>query len=214
MKKDFKYPLLNVFFDVDQVPCVFEKEVLETYPNIDKFTINYKAGNIHQEREFSSFVWDIGTENVMAVVDVEQFVRLYIETKNATDVGMEEFDVSMISKCDICDTLLLPDDELYVDGEDKRHLCDGHSSFDEDKDYYIGSDKIVYGTMRAFDKSSGESFWKTLRATTTEQADEQFKEFEESVPFTKWYYEIEIDEFLLDLSERQLQIVENLEELI
>lgn len=48
-----------------------------------------------------------------------------------------------------------------------------------------------YITFTAFDKNSSANFQKTYYTSRTE--DDLLGEFEKEVPFTKWYYEVEID---------------------
>ena len=48
-----------------------------------------------------------------------------------------------------------------------------------------------YITFTAFDKYSSANFQKTYHSSKTE--DDLLTEFEKEVPFTKWYYEVEID---------------------
>ncbi len=67
----------------------------------------------------------------------------------------------------------------------------------------------VYGQMIAFDKNSGATYSENLVAETKEQVNKQFKNFEENVPFTKWYYEIELDD--IDLTDEQKEIVSDLD---
>lgn len=152
MKKDFKYPLLQTFFDADGIACVFQDEVKRIYPRIEDVTIQYNAGDGKvMDRDFNSFGWDISTQDgtrseiVMASDDAEIFIRLYRRIKKRceelgyTQEDFNEFDISICGICSVCDELLMPDDELYVDGNTGESLCDGHSIYDEEKDFYIKS---------------------------------------------------------------------------
>jgi len=146
MARDFKYPLINMFFDVDNIPCMFSEDILKTYPNIEKFTVVYPVGEKFYERDFDSFIWDITKEDlsdsrdVMAVNDVQLFVDVYnrtLERCKEEKTTLEDYDLSMICICGKCDTLLLPDDEAYSDGNTGKILCDGCSVYDEENDIYI-----------------------------------------------------------------------------
>ena len=146
MKKNFKYPILSVFFDADNIPCVFVDEVMKTYPQIEKFDVYYPASK--EERSFDSFSWDISTKDktrteiVMAVADAQLFIDKYnrtVEQCKFEGVSLDDIDISMVAICTVCDELLMPDDECYVDGNTNEPLCDGHSKFDEEKDFYVKS---------------------------------------------------------------------------
>ena len=52
----------------------------------------------------------------------------------------EEFDLSMICRCGVCDELLLPDDEAYTDEITGKVLCDKHSITNPETGNYIESD--------------------------------------------------------------------------
>jgi len=146
MKKDFKYPILSTFFDVDNIPCVFVDEVKKTYPQIEKFDIYYPDSK--DQRDFDSFGWDISTKDgkrteiVMASADAQLFIDVYnrtIERCKKENITIDDIDISMVAVCSVCNELLMPDDECYVDGNTNEPLCDGHSIFDEDKDFYVKS---------------------------------------------------------------------------
>ena len=64
----------------------------------------------------------------------------------------------------------------------------------------------VYVQIIAFDKHSSNSFSRTIVADTKESFNKQVKEFEDEVPFTKYYTELLADDVLTD---EQLAIVED-----
>lgn len=145
MKKDFKYPILSVFFDADSIPCVFVDEMIQTFANIEDLTVYYMG----LQRDFNSFGWDMSTKDgsrteiVMAVADAMLFVELHrrigkeLEKENLT---FGEIDMSMVGICSVCDELLMPDDECYVDENTGEPLCDGHSRCNELTGNYIKSE--------------------------------------------------------------------------
>lgn len=98
--------------------------------------------------------------------------------------------------------------------EDKEYKFGGirESFYDQMAIQYDSESKVVRATMIAFDKSSGATYSDYLVASTKEEANKQFAEFEQSVPFTKWYYEIQLEE--LDLTPTQEEIVSDLEEVV
>jgi hypothetical protein len=61
----------------------------------------------------------------------------------------------------------------------------------------------------AFDKDSSSMCGQQIRATTKEEFNAQMKEFEESIPFRKYYTELLFDED--ELTEEQQSIVEDYE---
>ena len=65
----------------------------------------------------------------------------------------------------------------------------------------------VVATIRAFDKDSSNFFGKTIVAETKEEFNEQVEDFEEEVPFSRFYITIEAEDY--DLTPEQLQIVED-----
>ena len=62
--------------------------------------------------------------------------------------------------------------------------------------------------MIAFDKNSSASFSLKLGADTKQEADEQFKEFESQVPFTRWFYEVTLDSEVVPETEDILQDID------
>jgi hypothetical protein len=78
----------------------------------------------------------------MAVADAQLFIDKYnrtVEKCKIEGVSLDEIDISMVAICTVCDELLMPDDECYIDGNTNEPLCDGHSAFDEEKDFYVKS---------------------------------------------------------------------------
>lgn len=66
----------------------------------------------------------------------------------------------------------------------------------------------VVVTITAFDKNTNSFYGKTLVADSKEEFNEQVEEFEANVPFSQFYTTIE-NQWLDDLTEEQLQIVED-----
>ena len=54
----------------------------------------------------------------------------------------------------------------------------------------------VYITVTAFDKHSSDFYGTTFIASSRKEANKKMEEFDNSVPYTKWYSEIEIVETL------------------
>ena len=141
MKENFKYPILSTFFDADNIPCVFVDEVLKTFPGIEKFEVYYPANK--GERDFNSFGWSIGTENVMASADAELFIDMYNRTLKqckSENITLDDIAVCEVAICSVCDELLMPDDECYVDEYTGEPLCDGHSVTNEETGNYVKCD--------------------------------------------------------------------------
>ncbi|TXG76187.1 hypothetical protein E6Q11_05140 [Candidatus Dojkabacteria bacterium] len=57
------------------------------------------------------------------------------------------------------------------------------------------------GTIIAIDKNSNGSMTKGFSVKTKDEFDEFYKGFDNEVPYTKWYFEIELDETELDRDE-------------
>jgi hypothetical protein len=66
----------------------------------------------------------------------------------------------------------------------------------------------VYVQIIAFDKNSNENVGRGIVANTKESFNEQVEEFENEIPYTKYYVEIIADEVLND---EQLEIVSDYE---
>ena len=66
--------------------------------------------------------------------------------------------------------------------------------------------KHVHVQITAFDKSSNDNFGRTIAADTKESFNAQVEEFENSIPYTKFYVELEADSILTG---EQLAIVED-----
>ena len=64
----------------------------------------------------------------------------------------------------------------------------------------------VYVQLIAFDKHTSDSFSRTIVADTKEEFNKQVEEFEDEVPFTKYYTEFLANDVLTD---EQLAIVED-----
>lgn len=62
----------------------------------------------------------------------------------------------------------------------------------------------VHVQIMAFDKNSGDSYSRNIVASTKESFNKQVEEFENEVPFNKYYVEIIPDE---SLTEEQQEIV-------
>jgi hypothetical protein len=145
------YPVIRTFFDADSIACVFTSDILSAYPQIEKFTTSYQVGDKFHERNFHSFTWDIGGTIVMAVGDVQEFIRIYTDTlkriKNENEnnvdgtpiLSFDDCDLSMICRCGVCDELLFPDDEAYTDEISGKVLCDHHSATNEATGNYVES---------------------------------------------------------------------------
>lgn len=71
---------------------------------------------------------------------------------------------------------------------------------------------ILRGCFIALDKASGDSLSTPFLIKTTEDATAQFKEFEESVPFARWYCDIETDNIVL--SDKQKELLESINVII
>lgn len=149
VENDLKYPTLNVFFDADNIACMFVDEILKQFPKIDSIKVNYPTGNEFIERDFNSFGWEISKVDgskevsVMAVADAQLFINIYNETLKyclAENTSIFEIDIESVGQCSVCDDVLMPDDELYVDGNTGAHLCDTHSTYDEANDIYVAND--------------------------------------------------------------------------
>ena len=63
---------------------------------------------------------------------------------------------------------------------------------------------MIHVQAHAFDKSSSATFSKSLAFETKEELNKQFKVFEEEVPFSKWYYELQTEEVLTEKEEEVL----------
>ena len=59
-------------------------------------------------------------------------------------------------------------------------------------------------TIHAFDKNSSANYSESMEVETKEELDSKFKDFEENVPFLKWFYEIQTDEVLSEEEEEVL----------
>jgi hypothetical protein len=66
----------------------------------------------------------------------------------------------------------------------------------------------VVVTITAFDKNTSNFFGKTIVADSKEEFNEQVEEFETEIPFSRFYITME-NQWLDDLTEEQLQIVED-----
>ena len=66
--------------------------------------------------------------------------------------------------------------------------------------------KPVYIQIIAFDKHSNQNFGKSIIANTKESFNKQVEEFENNVPFTKFYTELISDDIL---DEEQQKIIED-----
>jgi hypothetical protein len=62
----------------------------------------------------------------------------------------------------------------------------------------------VYVQIIAFDKNSNENIGRGIVANTKESFNEQVEEFENEIPYTKYYVEMIADDILTD---EQLEIV-------
>lgn len=144
----FKYQTLLTFFDADAIACVFVNEVLELFPKIDEFTISYPIGDgKFMGRDFHSFTWDIGETMVMASSDLEYFITIYrrtVERCEKENIDLDDLDLSIICICSVCDELLFPDDEAYIDENTGEVLCDKHSVCNDDTGNYV---KITDDTL-------------------------------------------------------------------
>ena len=59
-------------------------------------------------------------------------------------------------------------------------------------------------TIHAFDKNSSANYSESMEVETKEELDSKFKDFEDNVPFHKWYYEIQTEEALSEEEEEVL----------
>jgi hypothetical protein len=64
----------------------------------------------------------------------------------------------------------------------------------------------VYVQITAFDKNSADNIGRSIVADNKESFNEQVEEFENEIPFTKFYVEMVADDVLTD---EQLEIVED-----
>ena len=64
----------------------------------------------------------------------------------------------------------------------------------------------VYVQIIAFDKNSNDNIGRSIVADNKESFNQQVEEFENEVPFTKFYIEMIADDVLTD---KQLEIVED-----
>lgn len=148
MKENFKYPILSSFFDADNIPCCFLDELELAYPNIKALHINYPLGgdgSIQPHRELISFCWDISyvdgsrVEIVLAMADAQRFVDLYnniIKLGQESGFTIEELGLEDVAVCTVCETILLPDDEVYCDDATDEPLCTNHSQYREHTNAY------------------------------------------------------------------------------
>ena len=67
---------------------------------------------------------------------------------------------------------------------------------------------MLHATIHAFDKDSSEFFGKSLAIETKEDLEKQYKEFAEKVPFSRWFYEIDVDH---DLTPEEDKILDGYE---
>lgn len=114
---------LKVFLDADKVKCVPVDTAKLFYPNLNWEKI---------EQRFS---WNMGEGNsgeiVMALADLNLCVVLHSKDMRLEDIAYED-----VAHCVVCEAVLLPDDECYVDGRTGDALCDRHSAMDEGTDTY------------------------------------------------------------------------------
>jgi len=66
----------------------------------------------------------------------------------------------------------------------------------------------VYVQIIAFDKNSNNNIGRSIVANTKDSFNKQVEEFENEIPYTKFYIEIIADD---TLSDEQLEIVEDYE---
>jgi hypothetical protein len=66
----------------------------------------------------------------------------------------------------------------------------------------------VYVQIIAFDKNSNNNIGRSIVANTKDSFNKQVEEFENEIPYTKFYIEIIADDVLTD---EQLEIVEDYE---
>jgi hypothetical protein len=64
----------------------------------------------------------------------------------------------------------------------------------------------VYVQITAFDKNSADNIGRSIVADNKESFNKQVEEFENEIPFTKFYVEMVADDVLTD---EQLEIVED-----
>jgi hypothetical protein len=67
MSKSFKYPLLTLFFDTDNVACTFLDEVVKQFPDKKK-ELEEKSWDIEREVDNKIFT-------VLAVADIEEIIN-------------------------------------------------------------------------------------------------------------------------------------------
>lgn len=63
--ENFKYPIVRLFFDADEIACTFTEDMVRLYPELEK--------------EFDRISWDIshavlGTFIVLAVADAQKII--------------------------------------------------------------------------------------------------------------------------------------------
>jgi hypothetical protein len=114
------------FLDVDGVECCRLGDI------IDQFGSFIALDDLYQKS------WELedanGTYDSISVFDARLIIMLSEMGENLKDVEYTE-----CKECSVCNSILLPDDECYVDVDSKHMLCDVHSMFDEVKSGYVVS---------------------------------------------------------------------------
>jgi len=86
----------------------------------------------------------------------------------------------------------------------KRRLEDFFKSLTEDG--VNGETDTLYVQIQAVDKNSSDIYSRSIVANNTKDFDKAVDSFTEDVPFTKWYYEIQLEH---ELTEHHEEILMN-----
>lgn len=118
---------LKTFLDSDNIECCFTMDAKWAFPHLDWEAVEAR------------FSWEtkigLALLSTMTVRDLNLCLKLHSE-----NIPLGEISYTDVAWCDVCEQVLLPDDECYTDCRTGESLCDAHSEFDEGLDGYVRVD--------------------------------------------------------------------------
>lgn len=117
---------MRTFTDMDGIRVVTLKNARVQYPNLN-------WGKITKRFAWVSDKWG----DILTVRDLNLCIRL-----NNEGLDIEDIEYTDVAWCEVCEKVLLPDDECYSDKGGLAY-CTIHCIFDEETGLYVKSETAI-----------------------------------------------------------------------